>query len=313
MAEALELWERPEAETVYLIAGWRQWADAGSISSALPQYLVQKTGARQIGTMSPDGFYLFQIPGTHGLVRPVVKFEDGYPAALEVRSNDLFFAEMGDGVAVAFFIGDEPHLDMDRYANNFLDAAEALNVERIVTLGGVYGELPYDRERTVSCIYSLPRLKEETADLAVTLSDYHGGASIGSYMVRRAAEREMELVGLYGFVPTYNFSGMAQMGNTIRIENDFMAWFGIMRRVNHMLGTRFDLTDLEEKGRRLIEVMDEKVEELEAASPELGIREYMAEIAENFEEVLFEPLDDVWQDEISRLLDDEDEDGAPVG
>jgi hypothetical protein len=77
MSEAVDLWERPQAKEVYMIAGWRQWADAGSISSGLPKYLVQQTNAHQIGKIRSDGFYLFQIPGTHDLVRPMVEFERG--------------------------------------------------------------------------------------------------------------------------------------------------------------------------------------------------------------------------------------------
>lgn len=34
----------------YMIAGWKpQWSDGGEISSGLPQYLVEKLGARKIG------------------------------------------------------------------------------------------------------------------------------------------------------------------------------------------------------------------------------------------------------------------------
>jgi hypothetical protein len=68
MPDTVEFTEHPTAKHIYMIVGWRQWADAGSTSSGLPQYLIQKTDARQIGTLSPDGFYLFQIPGTHDLV-----------------------------------------------------------------------------------------------------------------------------------------------------------------------------------------------------------------------------------------------------
>src|SRR5690606_5346996 len=68
MPDRVEIWEKPAAPEVYMLAGWRQWADAGSVSSGLPQYLIQQTGARKIGQIRPDGFYLFQIPGTHDLV-----------------------------------------------------------------------------------------------------------------------------------------------------------------------------------------------------------------------------------------------------
>jgi len=61
----------------YMIAGWHEWADAGAVSSGLPQYLIDETRARKIGEIAPDGFYLFQIPGTHHLLRPVVQLEEG--------------------------------------------------------------------------------------------------------------------------------------------------------------------------------------------------------------------------------------------
>jgi len=303
MAEQLNIWERPEAETTYMLAGWRQWADAGSISSSLPRYLIQRTDARQIGELDPGGFYLFQIPGTHHLVRPVVKFDEGYPESLEMRRNEIFYTG-DDETGVVFFLGDEPHLNVERYVDAFLDAAETLGVERIIGFGGVYGELPYDKERTVSCIYSQPELREELDGLAVNFSDYHGGASIGSYICKRAAERDVSFISFYAFVPTYDFSNVAEIGNTIRIENDFMAWLGVMRRVNHMLKTDFDLTDLEEKSDHLVELVDAKVEELETTTPELSVRDYMERLSEEFTEELFEPLDDVWEEELRRLLDD---------
>lgn len=306
MSDAVEIWERPAAETLHMIAGWRQWADAGSISSGLPEYLIERTNARKIGTIHPDGFYLFQIPGTHDLVRPVVKFDDGFPETLETRRNDVYFA--GDGErGLIFFLGDEPHLDVERYVEALLHVADTLGVQRIIGLGGVYGELPYTKDRIISSVYSQPYLKEELEKYAVNLSDYHGGASIGSIVCRRAYEADMEYISFYGLVPTYDFSNFAQSGNTIRIENDYMAWLGVMRRVNHMLKTKFDLADLEQKSEQLVRVIDAKVEELDNSTPQLGVRDYMKRLEDAFTEQQFDPLDDVWEDALRGLLDDDDD------
>ncbi|MFN2156849.1 MAG: PAC2 family protein, partial [Anaerolineae bacterium] len=108
MDELIDLQERPTAKEIYMIAGWRQWADAGEISSALPEYVVELTGAYKIGTLRADGFYLFQIPGTHHVLRPRIKFREGYRQWLRSRKNELYYA--GDkNRGVLIFQGEEPH------------------------------------------------------------------------------------------------------------------------------------------------------------------------------------------------------------
>lgn len=305
LPDAIELIERPTTRPLVMLIGWRQWADAGAISSGLPQYLIDQTHARRIGSIKPDGFYLFQIPGTHDLVRPIIQFDEGFPVKLEAPSNDIYYTET-NGRGVVILIGDEPHLDMERYAQTILGFAEELGVERIVSFGGVYGELPYDKERTASATYSLRAMKKEVQQLAVNLSVYHGGAAIGSYMCQRASERGLEYVALYAFVPIYNFQSEGQYENAVRVEKDYTAWLGLVRRVNFMLKTRFDLTDLEQQSQQLMDTMREQIEEIERMAPQPGLREYLARIADSFTEQIFDPpLDDVWADEISRLFDDE--------
>jgi hypothetical protein len=154
----------------------------------------------------------------------------------------------------------------------------------------------------ISSIYSLPELKEELEDIAVNLSDYHGGASVGSYICRRAGDQGIEYVSFYAFVPAYDFSNVSQIANSIRIENDFMAWLGIMQRINHMLKLELDLTDLEEKSRELIELFDSKIEELDGEAPQLGVRDYLDKLSEEFVATPFTPLDDVWEEELRRLF-----------
>ena len=307
----LEFWKKPEADEVYMLAGFRQWADAGSVSSGLPEYIVQQTRAEPIGRIRPDGFYLFQVPGTHDLMRPVVRFNEGFPESLDTQHNDFYYYQDGPrGVVV--FLGDEPHMDIDRYVAALLQAARLLNVKRIIGFGGVYGELPYDKERMISCNYSMRRMKAELDNLAVNFSDYHGGASIGSVICKRAGEQGIEYCGLYAFVPAYDFSLVLQAGSTVRVENDFSAWLGVMRRVNYMLKIKFDLHDLEEKGHHLTELIKTKLDEIEEQAPQLGVNEYLRKLSEDFTEHPFDPLDDIWEEKLKGLMerfneDEEDE------
>jgi hypothetical protein len=113
----------------------------------------------------------------------------------------------------------------------------------------------------------------------------------------------MEYVGLYAFVPTYDFSKVSEVGNAIRLEKDYTAWLGVMRRVNFMLNLNFDLADLEAKSEQLTKLVDAKVEEIDQAAPEIGIRAYLDQLSEEFDSQTFEPLDEFWEDELKRLFD----------
>ncbi len=303
MNDLIDIWERPSAEQTYMIAGWHQWADAGSISSGLPQYLVDHSNARKIGEIKPDEFYLFQIPGTHHFLRPEIKLEDGYRTALKHGKNEIYFAG-DDEKGLVIFLGQEPHLNAERYADAFFDVVEALEVKRVAAVGGVYGAMPYDKDREVSCAYSLKVLKDELAEYAVRFSNYEGGATIGSFLLDKAEQRGVEFFVYYAFVPAYDFSQLSSLTQGVRIDNDFRAWYELMLRLNHMFNLGIDLTELEQKSDELLLAMDSKLEELEKKIPELNVKAYMQQLADDFTERSFMPLGDVWELELGDLFND---------
>lgn len=301
MDRLVEITEKPVADEIAMIAGWEQWADAGAISSGLPPYLVERTGARQIGQIRPDGFYIFQIPGTHHFLRPEIKLEEGFRQSLTAHTNRIFYT--GDERrGLAIFLGEEPHTNAERYAEAFLDAVEALGVKRVAALGGVYGAMPYDKARDVHCIYSLREMKEELSRYAVKFSDYEGGVTISTFIADRAERRGIEMFALYAFVPSYDFSQESSMFQGVRLENDFRAWHEVMRRLNYMFDLPIDLSDLKQRSEDLVTAMDERMVELEKQMPQLHVRTYLEKVAREFEEVPFLPLDDMWERELDDIL-----------
>jgi proteasome assembly chaperone (PAC2) family protein len=303
MDETIHFLELPQSKNMRMIAGWRQWADAGSISSELPQYLIDQMDARKIGELRDAGYYLFQIPGAHHLLRPIIRLEDGYAQSLEEKTNEFYFTGDSEN-GLVIFLGDEPHLGIDKYAANFFTAVKKLGVAQISGLAGVYGPVPYNRDRQVSCIYSLPSMRARLEDYAVDFSDYEGGASIGSYLVSKAETQHIPYSVFYAFVPAYDFSEDDLMSQGIRLENDYKAWYDIMRRLNHMLGLNFDLSDLEQRSQELIHLIAARIVELEEEMPQLGISEYLISVEEQFTEKPFFLLDDVWEDEFRNLFGD---------
>lgn len=304
--ELLMLWELPKAKEIFMIAGWHQWADAGAISSGLPLYLIHKTKARKIGAIKDDGFYLFQLPGAHHFLRPEIKLEEGHRKELHKPNNEFYYTG-DDEKGLVIFIGDEPHMRIDQYAEALFSAVQALGVKRVSAVGGVYGTIPYDRDREVSCAYSLPTMKDELSRYAVRFSNYEGGATIGTYLVDGAEQRGIEFFIFYAFVPAYNFGEVSEMVQGISIEHDFKAWYDVMRRLNHMADLNIDLSELEEQSYDLMVSMDAKIDELVEQMPDVDVRAYLEEVTDNYEAKPFvPPLSDVWGKAIGNLLSDDD-------
>jgi len=302
MNTLIDLWEKP-APAKYVIAGWQQWADAGAISSGLPPYLIEQTQATKIGRIKPDGFYLFQIPGTHHLLRPVVKLSQGHSEAFQQRRNEFFYAG-DDEKGLVIFLGEEPHQNEERYAHAFFDAVEELGVERVAAVAGVYGPMPYDKNRDISCVYSLPGMKEELVEYAVRFSNYEGGTTISTYLAARAEPRGIEFFTFYAFVPSYDFSQSSMIVHPTAIEEDFKAWYDVMIRLNHMFHLGIDLSDLEKQSTELVAEWEAKIEYLASTMPQLEVREYMEKVYEDFTEVSFEPLSDAWEEALGDLFED---------
>lgn len=299
MDELVELWEIPTAQEKYMIAGWRQWADAGAASSGLPEYLVRHIGATKVGQIKPDGFYLFQIPGTHQFLRPEVKLSQGYRKEMSSNKNELFYWG-NDRKGLFIFLGQEPHLNAERYAEAFLYAVKTLGVKRVAAVGGVYSEVPYDKDREVSCIYSLPKMKSELKNYAVKFSDYAGGVSISTYIADKAEPKGIEYLSFFASVPAYDFSHLTTPVQGVGVENDFKAWYDLLKRLNHMFGLKIDLAELAQHSSELAVAMEARLKELEDKVPDL--RDYLARLSDSFDETPFIPLGDVWERELGDLL-----------
>jgi proteasome assembly chaperone (PAC2) family protein len=305
MSDTIEFWEKPVPGKC-MIAGWHQWADAGDVSSGLPQYLIEQTQARKIGEMGAGEFYLFQMPGLHHLVRPLVRLNEGQVEELERRQNE-FFHVGDDGADFVIFLGQEPHRNEASYAAAFFDAVEELAIKRVAAVAGVHGPVPYERDREVSCVYSLPRMKRELDRYAVRFSNYEGGATISMYLARQAAARGIEFFRFCASVPSYDFSKPSVLIQPMGMEEDFKAWYDLMIRLSHMFGLDLELSDLKGRGEELISSWDSQIERLARTMPQLEVRSYMEKMREDFTERPFVPLSEVWEEGLEDLFDDDEE------
>ena len=244
--ELLNLESIPGAK--YLLCGWRrQWSDGGEISSGLPRYLIEKRQARRIGEMGPEIAklcYPFQVPGTHDTYRPRVSYEDGLPSKEMQRDNNFFDA--GDGLVI--FLGEEPWFRLDVYADSFFKAVRELGISQTVAVEGYNGAAPPESERSVSCIYSQPHMKETLERFGLRFSNYgakgRNGPTIGMALITIAAyeHRDLEMFRMGAMAPMYPF--LTQSNDPVGINRDHRAFYDILRRLKAMWKLDLDLSEL---------------------------------------------------------------------
>ncbi|MFC1990047.1 PAC2 family protein [Chloroflexota bacterium] len=289
---------KPEKPT-FMVAGFTQWANAGNVSTGIPEYLIEKLHARRVGHIRKDDFYIFQLPGSHFMFRPSVKYADGYEEDYQEETiNDFHYAEIS-GKGLIIFIGTEPNQHEDVYVNTLLDGAKELGVKRIIVAAGVGGEVPFDKERLVSCTYSLKQLKEELKDYAVTFSNYNRNATIGMVINHYSKERGIESVRMSARTPSYQVP--------LTTNSDKRAMYDILRRIRHMFGINLDLSDLEKESKQQISDFENTLKRLCMDNPELEpqLTTYMEQIEEGFKELSFEEpinIPDVFLEEFKDPL-----------
>jgi predicted ATP-grasp superfamily ATP-dependent carboligase len=270
------------AKPTFMIAGFNQWANAGNVSSGIPEYLIEKLKARRIGHIRKDDFYFYQMPGSHYMFRPSVKYVEGYEEYYQEETiNDFHYAEIGEK-GLVIFIGTEPNQHEDMYVNTLLDGAKELGVKRIIVPSGVGFEVPFDKERLVSCNYSLKQIREELEDYAVSFSNYDRSATIGMVINHYCTKRGIESVGMTARTPSYQLS--------LTIFTDKRAMYDLLRRIRHMFVINLDLSDLEKESEQQSSDFKNSITKLCMENPDLEpqITTYMEQIRERFNEVKYE-------------------------
>ena len=265
----------------FMIAGFNQWANAGDVSSGIPEYLIENLQTKRLGHIRKDDFYLFQLPGSHYMFRPPVQYVEGYEEAYHAEPvNDFHYVEIG-AKGLIIFIGTEPNQHEDVYVNTFLDAARELHVKRIIVPSGVGFEVPFAKERLISCTYSLKKLRKELDDYAVIFTNYDRNATIGMVINHYSNARGIECIGMTARTPSYQIS--------LPISSDKMAMYDILRRIRYMFGINLDLSSLEKDSKQQVSDFEKTIKKLRMDNPELApqITIYMEQVEKGFEELTF--------------------------
>ena len=227
--ESLTTFDPPRLENGSMLLAFTGWMDGGEVSTGTVKHLLTTLDARKIASIDPEGYYIYNFPGSMelaALFRPHVKYSEGLVEQFDLPENVFHCDETH---RLVLFAGKEPNLNWRDFGDRVFDVARQTGVRRILFVGSFGGAVPHTREPRLFCTVSHPELKDEFARYGVRFSDYEGPASFVSYLLSRAPELGIRMASIAAEVPGY-LNGM----NPLSIE-------AVTRRLAKMLGLEVDL------------------------------------------------------------------------
>ncbi|MGB6067860.1 MAG: PAC2 family protein [Desulfomonilaceae bacterium] len=269
--------EIPTLKAPIMVAGFRGWADAASVSSDTLQFLIDMLKPQTAATISDELFVHYTTD------RPIAQVEDGIIHELEPMITELFYWINVDGDHdLILLLAREPHFNWPTYTDGLLDIIRELNIFRLYTVGGVQDTILHSGPVVVSVVGSTPAAVKGAVALepGIRAAEYYGPVSIHSYLIRACAGEATEAVSLWGHVPAYLQKSPRVVAKIVSI-------------LNKAVGMHCSVESLTQKSIEL----DRQINEALAKDPDLK------RLVENMEEISPSGISPVGDDKVIRMND----------
>lgn len=221
---------RIEGSTMLLALGG--WMDGGFVSTGTVRQFMRNRKLVELARIEHGNFYIDTFPGSMELatlLRPYVRYENGLIESLEMHENQIL---ADPEHKLVFFVGKEPNLNWQKFADCIFDLCKRAGVKRIVFVGSFGGSVPHTREprmfASVSHRHMLPLLKQ----YGLRVTDYEGPASFATYLLSRVPANDLEMLNISVEIPSY-----LEGTNPISIE-------AVARRLSTALNLPIDIDEL---------------------------------------------------------------------
>jgi proteasome assembly chaperone (PAC2) family protein len=224
----------PQLNNATLLLALTGWMDGGDVSTGSVRAVMGRREVRQVARIEPDDFYIYNFPGSMeiaAMFRPHVKYEGGVVTAFDLPSN-VFWAD--EAANLVFFVGKEPNLRWQAFADCIFSLANTVGVSRIIFMGSFGGSVPHTREPRLFGSVSDRRLRDLLAQHGLKASDYEGPGSFATMLLHEAKRHDVEMLSLVAEIPAY-----LEGTNPLSIE-------AISRRLARILGLPLDLASMRE-------------------------------------------------------------------
>jgi proteasome assembly chaperone (PAC2) family protein len=210
-----------------MVCSFQGWNDAGDAASTATAFLGQALGAERFAQIDTEEFYDFQAN------RPYVKIDETQARVISWPSVEIFEARAPRAHRDLVIVqGTEPSMRWRSFSALIVDLAEVLDVQLVVTLGGLLADVPHSQPVAMTGFASDPALMER---LGLKASSYEGPTGIVGVLHATCAQAGLPSASVWASVPHYVAAAASPK-----------AALALLRKLELMVGVSVDVSELEE-------------------------------------------------------------------
>jgi proteasome assembly chaperone (PAC2) family protein len=191
----------PQSTLLLALTGWM---DGGDVSTGTVKHLMENRQLVPVARIDPDPFYIFNFPGpmeVAAVFRPEVTIRHGLVRQGPKVPENIFQAD--PAANLVFFLGAEPNLRWQAFADALFELCGLVGVTRIVFIGSFGGTVPHTREPRMFGSVSKPELADLMKVHNLKPSDYSGPSSFSTLLLTQAPRHDIQMINFVAEIPGY--------------------------------------------------------------------------------------------------------------
>jgi proteasome assembly chaperone (PAC2) family protein len=210
-----------------MVCSFSGWNDAGDAASTATAFLVQARGAERVAQLDTEEVYDFQAN------RPHVQIDETAARVISWPSVEIFEARAPRAPRDLVIVqGAEPSMRWRTFSSLVVDLAEVLDVQLVVTLGGLLADVPHSQPVAMTGFASDPAMLER---LGLKSSTYEGPTGIVGVLHTSCGQAALPSASVWASVPHYVAAAASPK-----------AALALLRKLELLVGVSVDVSELEQ-------------------------------------------------------------------
>lgn len=210
-----------------MVCSFQGWNDAGDAASTATAFLGQALKAERFAQVDTEEFYDFQAN------RPHVQIDETQARVISWPSVEILQARAPRAPRDLVIVqGAEPSMRWRSFSALIVDLAEALDVQLVVSLGGLLADVPHSQPVAMTGFASDPAMIER---IGLKSSRYEGPTGIVGVLHAGCAEAGLPSASIWASVPHYVAAAASPK-----------AALALLRKLELMVGVSVDVSELEQ-------------------------------------------------------------------